>query len=112
MERFSVMPDGPFSLAAAADFAGGFAPGLGGGSVGGGDGSASILMAFPLEGWRTSAAVDVTQLEDGSVEGRIYGATALRTGETEQARTQALRSLSLDHAGSGWVDVGTRDAVI
>lgn len=112
MTTFEVRPRGPFSLAASAGFAGGFAPGLGGGSASSGDAGVSILMAFPLEGWRTSAAVDLRQDADGTVRGQIFGAAALTAAEVEQARTQALRSLSLDHDGSGWPDVGQRDPVI
>src|SRR4051812_49713557 len=104
---FSVSPRGPFSLAASAGFAGGFAPGLGGGSVEAG--RASILMAFPLESWRTSAAVDVQQTSDGTVKGRIFGADDLTKSEVAEARAQALRSLSLDHDGTGWLAVGQRD---
>jgi hypothetical protein len=40
-----IAPRGPFSLAAARDFAGGFAAGIGGG----GDTGTSLVMAFPVE---------------------------------------------------------------
>jgi DNA-3-methyladenine glycosylase II len=107
---FRVEPRGPFRLAAAAAFAGGFAPGLGGGAVG--QGGASILMAFPLEGGRTSAAVDLRQEANGTVTGEVFGAQPLTGAEAAQAEAQALRSLSLDRDGSGWGAVGERDEVI
>src|SRR6185436_14632922 len=68
MTTFEVVPRGPFDLASAQDFAGGFTPGIGGGRVTG----ASIMMAFPVEapGWSASAAVEVHQREDGVVVGR------------------------------------------
>ena len=112
MTSFDVQPRGPFSLAAAADFAGGFAPGLGGGSAGAGANGPSILMAFPLEDWSTSAAVDIHQSEDGTVHGEVFGARTLTPDEVDRARTQAMRSLSLDHDGTGWLKVGRRDPVI
>lgn len=112
MVSFHVTPEGPFSLTAAADFAGGFAPGLGGGSVGAGETGPSVLMAFPLESWATSAAVDIAQGSDGTIHGEVFGARELTEEETGQAKAQAQRSLSLDHDGSGWLDVGRRDPVI
>ena len=112
MTSFEITPKGPFSLAAAADFAGGFAPGLGGGSVEARGAGPSILMAFPLESWTTSAAVDLSQAADGTVHGQIFGARELTADEVEQAQVQALRSLSLDHDGTGWMEVGRQDPVI
>jgi hypothetical protein len=60
MTSFTIEPSGPFSLAAARDFAGGFAAGIGAHQTDNG-----ILMTFPIEGWRDSAAVDVWQDADG-----------------------------------------------
>jgi DNA-3-methyladenine glycosylase II len=99
---FSIEPAGPFSLLAARDFAGGFAAGIGAQQSDGG-----ILMTFPVEGWRESAAVDVWQNPDGSVQGEVSGSTELTA-----VRRQAARSLSLDHDGSGWLEVGRRDPVL
>jgi DNA-3-methyladenine glycosylase II len=65
-------------------------------------------MAFPVEGTDSSAAVDLTQREDGDVLGRTDPASSL----VGQVRRQAARSLSLDHDGSRWPDVGSRDPVI
>lgn len=102
MSTFSITPSGPFSLAAARDFAGGFSAGIGARQTGSG-----ILMVFPVEGWRDSAAVDVSQDTDGRLDGTVWGST-----DVETVRRQAARSLSLDHDASGWVDVGRSDPVI
>ena len=104
MNTFEIKPRGPFSLAAAQDFAGGFPPGIGGGEVG----EKSIAMAFPVEGTDSSAAVEVSQRADGVVVGRTDAPSSL----IDQVKRQAARSLSLDHDGSGWPDVGKRDPVI
>lgn len=102
MTSLLIEPRGPFSLAAAQDFAGGFAAGIGA------HGTASgLLMTFPVEGWRGSAAVDVWQTADGAVHGESSG-----SDETDMIRTQAARSLSLDHDGTGWAQVGERDPVL
>lgn len=45
MPAIELVPRGPFSLAAARDFAGGFPAGIGGGGVG----AESITLAFPVE---------------------------------------------------------------
>jgi DNA-3-methyladenine glycosylase II len=101
---FDIVPKGPFSLASARDFADGFPAGIG--SHAAADG---LLMTFPVEspGWTESAAIDVWQDADGTVHGDIHG-----TNDTSGAERQAARSLSLDHDGSGWPDLGRRDPVI
>ena len=104
MAEFEIEPLGPFSLAAAQDFAGGFPPGIGGGEVG----ATNISMAFPVEGTDLSAAVDLRQREDGVVVGRTDAPAAL----TDAVRKQAARSLSLDYDGTDWPEVGKRDPVI
>lgn len=104
MERIEIVPRGPFSLAAARDFAGGFPAGIGGGGIGDG----SITLAFPVEGTEASAAMELWQDADGVVRGRTDADPALVDG----AIRQASRSLSLDHDGSGWPAVGDRDEVI
>jgi DNA-3-methyladenine glycosylase II len=99
-----IVPQGPFSLAAARDFAGGFPAGIGGG--GGGEGS--ITLAFPVEGRDESAAIELWQDADGVVRGRSDAEGELLAA----AVRQAARSLSLDHDGRGWPEVGERDPVI
>jgi DNA-3-methyladenine glycosylase II len=104
LAEFELAPRGPFSLAAAQDFAGGFPPGIGGGAVG----ATNISMAFSVEGTDSSAAVDLRQREDGVVIGRTDAPPSL----VDAVRRQAARSLSLDHDGSDWPVVGERDPVI
>jgi DNA-3-methyladenine glycosylase II len=99
---FTIVPRGPFSLAAARDFAGGFAAGIGARGHG-----AGILMVFPVEGWQGSSAVDCWQDEDGTIRAEVSG-----TGDMATVERQAARSLSLDHDGGGWPEVGRRDPIV
>jgi DNA-3-methyladenine glycosylase II len=104
VNTFEIEPRGPFSLAAAQSFAGGFPSSIGGGAVG----ETSIAMAFPVEGTDSSAAVELSQRADGVVVGRTDAPSSL----IDKVKAQAARSLSLDHDGNGWPDVGKRDPVI
>jgi len=104
VSEVEIYPRGPFSLAAARDFAGGFPAGIGGGDVGAG----SITLSFWVEGFDESAAIELWQDDDGVVRGRSDATGAL----LEAAAAQAARSLSLDHDGTGWPEVGERDPVI
>src|SRR2546423_12987923 len=97
VQRFEVVPRGPFDLETAAAHFGGW-PRLGVG----------IVMAFPVEGWNTSAAVVVRQSGD-TITGGVHG-TDEANGEA--AWQQALAILSLDVDGSGFAAVGRRDPVI
>jgi DNA-3-methyladenine glycosylase II len=104
VKTFSIEPVGPFSLAAAQSFAGGFSAGIGGGDASG----PGLVMAFPVEGaWHESAGVDIHQGPDGIVHGRVFG-----SDDVAGVQRQAARSLSLDHDGRGWPGVGERDPVI
>ena len=103
MRTLTITPRGPFDLATARDFAGGFAAGIG--SRAATDGS--ILMTFPVEGWTASAVVRLQPEADGSLRGAVFG-----DGDLAMVERQAARSLSLDHDGTGWPDVGRRDPVI
>lgn len=104
MATLEIRPRGPFSLAAARDFAGGFPAGIGGGGVG----AESITLAFPVEGTDDSAAIELWQDPDGIVRGRSDAAGEL----LDAAIAQAARSLSLDLDGSGWPGVGERDPIV
>lgn len=97
-------PRGPFSLAAAQRFAGGFPAGIGGGGVGG----ESIVLSFPVEGTHATAAVELRQDADGT----IIGETDASAADLPTVERQAARSLSLDHDGSAWPAVGERDPVL
>lgn len=101
-QSFRLEPKGRFSLAAAQDFADGFPAGTGASGQTGG-----LLMTFPIEGWRASAAVNVRQDTDGTIVGETEDAMELET-----IRRQVARSLSIDHDGTGWVEVGDRDPVL
>jgi DNA-3-methyladenine glycosylase II len=101
VERFSTEPSGPFVLAQANRYFGGW-PTLAG------DPSA-IVMAFPVEGWRTSAAVVVRQDSAGLVSGEVFGADAQ---DADSAWHTALAAVSLDVDGAGFAEVGQRDPVI
>jgi hypothetical protein len=98
MAEHVIEPQGPFSLAAARDFAGGFAAGIGGGATTG----SGLVMAFPDEPtavtggpWGRSAAVELRQpARDGPVQARIQ-----TDGDEQAALTQAVRCVSLDHDG-------------
>jgi len=103
MRNFTIEPRGPFDLATARDFAGGFAVGIGSRAATEG----SILMTFPVEGWAGSAVVRVRQDADESIRGEVFG-----DGDLETIERQAARSLSLDHDGSGWPAVGQRDPIV
>ena len=104
MPDLEIVPRGPFSLDAAREFAGGFPAGIGGGGVG----TASITLAFPVEGADTSVAAELWQDADGVVRGRTDAPDELVPALVRQAS----RSLSLDHDGTGWPRVGDRDPVI
>jgi DNA-3-methyladenine glycosylase II len=105
MQTFEIVPRGPFSLEAAQSFAGGFAAGIGGGETT----QRGIVMAFPVEGWTTSAAADVSQTPDGVVHVRFESTAPV---SADSVHRQVARCLSLDHDGSGWPAVGERDPVI
>jgi DNA-3-methyladenine glycosylase II len=103
MRSVTIEPRGPFDLATARDFAGGFAAGIG--SQAATDGA--ILMAFPVEGWDGSAVVQIGQDADGVLRGQAFG-----EGDPATVDRQAARSLSIDHDGAGWPEVGRRDPVV
>jgi DNA-3-methyladenine glycosylase II len=101
VERFRVEPRGPFVLAEANRYFGGW-------PVLASDPSA-IVMAFPVEGWRTSAAVVVRQLGVGALTGEVRGALG---DDVEAAWQTALAALSVDADGAGFPLLGQRDPVI
>src|SRR5438270_13927349 len=94
---FDVVPQGPFDLEVEAGRFGGW-PRRGD----------SIAMAFPVEGWRGSAAVLLRQQGD-QIQGEIHGAPG---ADAQGAWQQALATVSLDVDGRGFADVGRRDPVI
>ena len=106
MTSFEIEPQGPFSLAAAQRFLGGFTPA--GGTFA--DQGERLAMAFPVDGWTTSAGVVVWQ--DGAmVRGEAVGPTGSSV-DPRVVAAQVARTFSLDHDGRGWAEVGLRDPVI
>jgi DNA-3-methyladenine glycosylase II len=94
---FEMVPRGPFDLGNEASHFGGW-PRLGD----------AIVMAFPIEGWASSAAVVMRQHGD-TITGEVHGAGE---ANAERAWQQALATISLDGDGGGFPDVGRRDPVI
>jgi DNA-3-methyladenine glycosylase II len=72
-------------------------------------GAEGILMAFPVEGWRSSAAVWVRQEADGRITGEVSGTDAT---DDDASWRQAVAALSLDADGRRYPEVGRRDPVI
>lgn len=97
--EFSITPQGPFDLLVQNQFFGGW-PTL--------EDQNTIVLTFPVEGWKTSASVTLMQKENGEITGTVYGAK----GKEENAWNQALAILSLDVDGSSWPDVGKKDPII
>src|SRR6266513_2832587 len=97
LAHFEVVAQGPFDLEVEAGHFGGW-PRLGD----------AVVMAFPVEGWRDSAAVLMRQ-RGGTIMGDIYGAAGF---DAQRAWQQAIATVSLDVDGRGFVEVGRRDPVI
>ena len=95
-EKFEVTPTGPFELAQQNRYFGGW-PEVDG----------AVVMCFPVEGWRTSAAVALRQ-QGTTVSGEVTGAGA----DAGKACAQALAALSLDFDGAGYAEVGRRDPAV
>jgi DNA-3-methyladenine glycosylase II len=101
VRQFSHEPRGPFSLADANQYFGGW-------PVLSTDPSATV-MALPVEGWRTSAAVVVRQPAEATLTGEVYQAEG---DDAEAAWRTALAALSVDLDGIGFAEVGRRDPVV
>lgn len=96
---FTVTPDAPFSLAAAAAFD--FGP------KAGRPAENEVRLAFVTDDMSHHAGVHLTQDPDGTVTGRVE-----TDGDAEAAWRQALRVLSLGRPAREWPEVGARDPVI
>jgi DNA-3-methyladenine glycosylase II len=101
MTSFTITPDGPFSLAAAAGF--GFGPNTGRPVYR----DAAMKLAFTTDDFAHQAYVALNQRADGTVEGEIDS-----DGDTESITRQVARILSIDHSGSDWLQVGRKDVVL
>jgi DNA-3-methyladenine glycosylase II len=100
-ETFELTPQGPFDLAYQRRHFGGWA-------AFGADPEA-IAMAFPVEGWASSAVVALWQPDARSITGTVYGPDG---EEARRAWEQALAIVSLDIDGRGFPAVGDRDPII
>jgi DNA-3-methyladenine glycosylase II len=97
----AIVPDGAFSLAAAASF--GFGPNTGRPKP---DGN-SMSLAFVADDLVRHAAAFVTEDEHGVLHCRLFG-----DADTDRVVAQVRRVLSLDQPGAAWAQVGLRDPVI
>ena len=111
MERFTIVPKGPFSLAASIRFLEGFTPARytpGPGDV--------LELAFGVEGsWRTVGArvrQDAGEAGAGPVTAEIVSPAEPGADLVAEVRPQVERILSLDVDGSGFAAVGARDPVV
>lgn len=98
---FSLEASGPFDLANQNGHFGGWPPLP--------SDPRAIVMAFPVEGSESSAAVVLRQPDRTRIAGEVHG--CLRA-LTDRATRQALAAISLDLDASGWAEVGQRDPVI
>jgi DNA-3-methyladenine glycosylase II len=105
---FVLEPRGPFTLSSAARFIAGWPPAAGSGAAGGDE--AVVRLAFLVEDFSGHAGVVLRQEEEhGPVAGTIVETSA---ADLERIRAQAARVVSLDHDGTGYGELGERDAVI
>lgn len=96
-----IVPDGPFSLAAAANF--GFGPNSGRPTYG----DAQMRLAFPTDDFQHYAHVLLGQDADGAVTGSIES-----DGDPAAITAQVGRILSLNGSGTDWLRAGERDPVL
>jgi hypothetical protein len=109
MKTFTLVPRGPFSLAASITFLEGFTPAAYRGSD---HGTADVLeLAFPVEGSWETVGVRVRQ-DSAGVTAEIISPEAPSRGLVAEVRPQVERILSLDVDGSGFPAVGERDPVV
>ena len=113
METFTLVPRGPFSLAASIAFLEGFSPAGYSGPAG-----ASLELAFPVEGSWQTVGLRVRQddggtgLAENTVVAEIVSPAEPGPELVAEIRPQLERILSLDVDGSGFPAVGERDPVV
>jgi DNA-3-methyladenine glycosylase II len=101
MRSYTIVPDGPFSLAAAAAF--GFGPYTGRPQPAGGE----MRLAFVTDDMRHHATVHLAQRPDRVIS------TAIRSDADHDAvLRQVRRILSVDRPGAPWAALGERDPVL
>lgn len=103
-ETSELVPEGPFSLRAAAQF--GFGPTAGGPP----EFDGAMRLAFAVDGGRGYAGAVLRQ---GEPDGPVAVSLELREGaDAGPALAQVARIVSLDHDGRAFLRVGERDRVI
>ncbi len=111
METFTLVPRGPFSLAASIRFLEGFTPAAYAGSA-----DDVLELAFPVEGSWQTVGVRVRQeagdATAGDVTAEIVSPAKPEPGLVSAVRPQVERILSLDVDGSEFLAVGERDPVV
>jgi DNA-3-methyladenine glycosylase II len=99
--RFTIIPQGPFSLEDSALF------GFGQRDATGFDGAMRLAVCVDGDGYRRQVGIAVTQDADGAVHGEVTGDAELGT-----IQAQVARVLSLDHDARKFVTTGERDPVM
>jgi DNA-3-methyladenine glycosylase II len=99
--KFTIQPDPPFSLAAAAAF--GFGPNTGRPEPAGNE----MRLAFVTDDMHHHAGVRLAQVPGGAI-----AVTVDTEADPVAVLRQVRRILSLDHEGAPWAEVGARDPVI
>ncbi|MGH2449067.1 MAG: DNA-3-methyladenine glycosylase family protein, partial [Chloroflexota bacterium] len=99
--KFTIIPEGPFSLEESAMF------GFGQRQATGFDGTMRMAFCVDGDGYSRQAGVAVTQDGDGTVHGEVEGGANL-----DAARAQVARVLSLDVDARPFVKIGERDPVM
>src|SRR4051812_47270142 len=104
-------PRGPFRLASAARFIAGWeAANRPADGAEGAGGDAEVRLGFLVDDWSGHAGVLLRQAEP---DGPVAVTADVRDGaDPERAVAQAARVVSLDHDGTGFLEVGRRDPVV
>jgi DNA-3-methyladenine glycosylase II len=100
MRSFEHVPRGPFDLAHQVQYFGEWLHEK--------DDANAVVLPFPVEGWKGSAAVSLIQAPDGRILGNVSGPDEV----LDAARDQALACLSLDIDAAEWPAVGRRNPPI
>jgi DNA-3-methyladenine glycosylase II len=106
METFTLVPRGPFSLAASTRFLEGFTPAWYSSPA-----DSALELAFAAEGSWQTVGVRVSQAGD-EVSAAIVSPAAPGAGLVAEVRPQIERILALDVDGTGFPAVGERDPVV
>ncbi|HEY1531030.1 MAG TPA: hypothetical protein VGF80_09460 [Galbitalea sp.] len=101
MTKFTITPDGPFSLQAASEF--GFGPNTGRPTYS----DARMKLAFAVDDFTNYALVTLNQAGNGDVVGTIDS-----EADPAVVVNQVRRILSLNASGAEWEAVGEKDAAL